>query len=80
MQALRALVHGTVLTVLIGWLLHIGESILVPAVLGAVIVYVIVGLAHVLGRLPALGELLPPRPRYVVSVALIGLAFFMVPT
>ena len=77
MQTLRALVHGTVLTVLIGWLLYIGKSILVPAVLGAVIVYIIVGLAQVLGRLPALGHVLPLRLRYVVSVALIGLAFFM---
>jgi predicted PurR-regulated permease PerM len=45
----------------------------VPAVLGAVIVYVIVGLAHVLGRLPGLGPALPLQLRYAVSIAAIGL-------
>ena len=55
MERLRALVHGTVLMVIIGWLLYIGQAILVPAVLGAVIVYIIVGLAHVQGRLPVIG-------------------------
>ena len=50
MDRLRAVVHGTVLLLIIGWLLTVGKAIFVPAVLGAVIVYVIVGLAHVLGR------------------------------
>ncbi len=77
MERLQALVLGTVLMVIIGWLLYIGQTILVPAVLGALIVYVIVGLAHALGRLPAVGAVLPVRLRYVVSVALIGLAFVM---
>lgn len=77
MERLRALVHGTVLMVLIGWLLYIGQAILVPAVLGAVIVYIIVGLAHVQGRLPRVGAVLPLRVRYVMSVVIIGLAFFM---
>ena len=77
MQTLRPLAHGTVLTVLIGWLLYIGQTILVPPVLGAVIVYIIVGLAHVLARLPVLGAVLPLRLRNAISVALIALAFLM---
>ncbi len=77
MERLRAVVHGSVLLLIIGWLLYIGRAILVPAVLGALIVYVIVGLAHVLGRLPTVGAMMPLRLRYVVSVAIIGLAFFM---
>lgn len=75
MERLRALVHGTVLLLIIGWVLTIGKAIFVPAVLGAVIVYVIVGLAHVLGRLPGLGLVLPLRLRYVVSMLAIALAF-----
>ena len=49
MDRLRAVVHGTVLLLIVGWVLYIGQAILVPAVLGAVVVYVIVGLAQVLG-------------------------------
>jgi predicted PurR-regulated permease PerM len=76
MQRLRALVHGTVLLLIVGWLLHVGKAILVPAVLGAVIVYVIVGLAHALGRLPGLGRALPLQLRYLFSMLVIGLVFF----
>jgi predicted PurR-regulated permease PerM len=77
MERLRAAVYGTVLTLVIGWLLYIGKDIVVPAVLGAVIVYVIVGLAQALGRLPLLGARLPRRLRYLFSMALIGLTFTM---
>jgi predicted PurR-regulated permease PerM len=68
-------VHGTVLLLIIGWALTAGKSIFVPAVLGALVVYVIVGLAHAMGRLPLAGKLFPLRLRYLLSVALIGLAF-----
>jgi AI-2 transport protein TqsA len=77
MDRLRALVHGTVLLLIIGWLLYIGKQIFVPAVLGAVIVYVVVGLAHALGRLPGLGPRLPVQLRYLCSILLIGLSFFL---
>jgi len=72
MERLRALVYGTVLLLCIGWVLHIGKSIFVPAVLGAVIVYIIVGLAEAMGRLPGLGPALPSRLRYVFSILAIA--------
>jgi predicted PurR-regulated permease PerM len=77
MDKLRALLYGSLLLLIFGWVLHIGKAILVPAVLGAVIVYVIVGLAHVLGRLPGLGRALPMQLRYLFSMLVIGLAFFL---
>ncbi len=77
MERLRALVYGTVLMIIVGWVLHVGRDIFVPAVFGAVIVYVIVGLAQVLGRLPAVGGMLPLPLRYVLSIAVIGAAFFL---
>lgn len=76
MDRLRAAAHGTFLLLTIGWVLTIGKEIFVPAVLGAVIVYVIVGLAQVLGRLPLLGPRLPQRLRYLFSMGVIALAFF----
>ena len=72
MDRLRALVYGTVLLIAIGWVLHVGKEIFVPAVLGAVIVYIVVGLAEGLGRLPGLGPVLPSRLRYLFSFAVIG--------
>jgi predicted PurR-regulated permease PerM len=72
MDRLRALVYGTVLLITVGWVLHVGKTIFVPAVLGAVIVYVIVGLAQALDRLPVVGPSLPSRLRYLFSIALIG--------
>jgi predicted PurR-regulated permease PerM len=77
MERLRALVHGTLLVLIIGWVFYIGQVIIVPAVLGAVIVYVIVGLSQVLARLPRLGPLLPLQLRNLVSVLVIGLAFLL---
>jgi predicted PurR-regulated permease PerM len=77
MDRLRAVVHGTVLLLIIGWVLAVGKAIFVPAVLGAVIVYVIVGLAHVLGRVPVAGPWLPLQLRYLVSIGVIALAFFL---
>ena len=74
MDRLRALAYGTVLLLGIGWILHVGKAIFVPAVLGAVIVYIIVGLAQALGRLPGVGPALPSQLRYLISFAAIGLA------
>jgi len=75
MERLRATVYGMVLLVITGWLLFLGQAIFVPAVLGAVIVYVIVGLAQVLERLPQVGARLPVQLRYLFSFLLIGLVF-----
>ena len=73
MERLRALMYGTVLLLCIGWVLHVGQAIFVPAVLGAVIMYIIVGLAEAMGRLPGLGPALPSRLRYLFSILAIGL-------
>ena len=76
MKDTRSLVYGAVLLVSGGWVLYVGKTVFVPAVIGALIMYVIVGLAQALGRMPGLGSRLPMRLRYVVSLAVIGLAFF----
>ena len=77
MERLRTAVYGTVLLLIIGWVLYIGKTIFVPAVLGAVIVYVLVGRPHVLGRTPLVGPRLPLQLRYLFSMVVIGLAFFL---
>jgi predicted PurR-regulated permease PerM len=77
MDRLRAAVYGSLLMLIIGWLLYIGQTIFIPAVFGAVVVYVIVGLAQALGRLPRLGPWLPLQLRYLFSVVVIGLVFLL---
>ena len=58
---------------IIGWVLHIGRAIFIPIVLGAAIVYVIVGLTHAQQRIPILGQALPIQLRYLLAVLFIGL-------
>jgi predicted PurR-regulated permease PerM len=77
MDRLRVLTYGTVLLLGIGWILHVGKAIFVPAVLGAVIVYIIVGLAQALGRLPGVGSSLPSQLRYLIAFAVIALIGFL---
>lgn len=77
MEKLRAAVYATVLLLIIGWVLYIGQAIFIPAVFGAVVVYVVVGLAHVLARTPRVGPKLPLQLRYLFSITVIALAFLL---
>lgn len=76
MERFRTLVYGSVLALIIGWVLYIGRDIFVPVFFGAVVVYVIVGLAHALRRLPGVGHALPVQLRYLLSIAFIAFAVF----
>jgi predicted PurR-regulated permease PerM len=58
--------------VVIGWVLHVGKEVFVPIIFGALVVYVIVGLTRLLGRIPYLGRILPPRIRSALSVLVIA--------
>ena len=71
----EALVHGAALALIIGWVLYIGRGVFVPVVLGVLVVYVIVGLTRLLGRLPYLGRSMPSRLAYALSTLLIGAGF-----
>lgn len=71
MFAMPALVHGMMLLFISGWLLHTGRSVLVPIAFGMVVVYVIVGLAQALERVPVLGRIVPVQVRYILSISII---------
>ena len=68
----HSLVSGAVLAVVIGWVLHIGKEVFVPIIFGALVFYVIVGLTRLLGRIPVIGRILPPRLRSALSVLVIA--------
>ena len=70
--------YSTVLVLIAAWVLYIGRDVLIPAAFGAVVVYVIVGMTHGLGRLPRIGHALPLQLRYALSVAAIAFIFVLV--
>jgi len=67
---LQAIVYGSVLALIVGWVLYIGKGVFVPIVFSTLVVYVIVGLTRVLSRIPGVGRLLPVQMRYALSVLL----------
>ena len=73
----QSLVSGAVLAVIIGWVLYIGKEVFVPIVFGALVVYVIVGLTRLLGRVPFIGRILPRQIHSVLSVLVIAFGLVM---
>ena len=73
---LQSLVNGTVFAIALGWLLYIGRDILVPVVFSILVVYVILGLARLLARIPVMGRKEPGKLHYTASIVLIVLALF----
>ena len=58
-ERLATLFHGAALAFLVGWVLAIGEAVFAPVAIGFVVLFVIVGLARLLGRVPVIGPRLP---------------------
>ncbi len=77
-RRLQAFAYGTLLAVLVGWVLYVGKDVFVPVAFGVVVVYIVSGLASLLSRIPILASVLTTRVRYVLSVLAIAaaLAFF----
>jgi AI-2 transport protein TqsA len=74
----QTLVHGAALGLIIGWVLYIGKDVFVPIVLGAFVVYVIVGLTRLLGGVPVIGRILPVQARSALSVLVIAFGLIAV--
>ncbi|CAN5783378.1 AI-2E family transporter [soil metagenome] len=68
----RNLVYGIALALMIGWVLYLGRGIIVPVVASILIVYIILGLARLLARLPVIGPHVPAPLRYLASILVIG--------
>jgi predicted PurR-regulated permease PerM len=69
-RTLSTWVQVGVLVVIAGWILHLGRTVFVPAVLAALLVYVILGLTRLSGRLPRVGPWLPAGVRALIAVAI----------
>ena len=77
MLQLQKLVYGAILALIIGWVLYIGKNVFIPVAFGAVVVYIIVGLAHMLHKIPYGGRILPIGLRQTLSVLVIVFALLM---
>lgn len=73
----QALVYGTVFAVVVGWVLYIGRDILVPIVFSVLVLYVIIGSARLLARVPIIGPALPVHVHYGLSTLTILIALML---
>lgn len=83
MTGMQSLVHGMLLMLISGWMLYIGRDVLIPVAFGILVVYVILGLAQGLRRIPVVGRLLPIQLCYLLSMAIIvstvaGLTYLLI--
>lgn len=67
---LQSWVYAALLALIVGWVLHLGRAVFVPATLGALLVYVILGLTRLAARLPVVGPRLPGSLRAVIAVGM----------
>ena len=65
---LEAFVYGSLLALMVGWVLYLGKSVFAPIVLAMLVVFVIVGLTRQLARIPVVGAALPLQLRYALAV------------
>ncbi|MER2507563.1 MAG: AI-2E family transporter [Amaricoccus sp.] len=65
------LVLGVALALMIGWILIIGRSVILPVVASVIVAYVVLGLSELIGRIPGLRQL-PVGVRYLVAIVAIG--------
>lgn len=72
-RRLQSLVHGVALAAILGWILYVGQQVLVPIVFSVLVAYVIGGLARAIKRLPLIGPRMPVQLRYLLSILSFGL-------
>ena len=68
---LQAVTYGTVLTLAAGFVLWIGQSVLLPIAFSILAVYVIVGTSNLVSRVPWLGSRLPGSVQYAAGFLLV---------
>ncbi|MGJ7510726.1 AI-2E family transporter [Variovorax sp. GT1P44] len=74
----QTFVYGTAIALMIGWIFFIGRDVFVPIMFSVFVVYVILGLARLIARIPLLGPKLPPFVISILSVLIIAFGLFMV--
>lgn len=68
----RNLVYGLAFTLMIGWVLYIGQNVFIPVIGSVILAYIIIAVAQWLERVPAVGLMMPGSIRYTISILLIA--------
>jgi AI-2 transport protein TqsA len=77
-ERFQTLVYGTAVAIMIGWIFYIGRDVFVPIMFSVFVVYVILGLARLIAKVPVLGPMLPQFVVSLLSVLLIGAGLALV--
>lgn len=76
MSRLALVTYSFALMLMLGWLLVVGQSILLPVLVGVIAVYILTTAAEALVPLPVIGRL-PHRWRRLRALALVTLGFLI---
>ncbi|MGB7431348.1 MAG: AI-2E family transporter [Ahrensia sp.] len=68
----RNLVYGLALTLMIGWVLYIGQNVFIPVIGSIILAYIIIAVAQWLERVPLIGPVMPGSIRFTISILLIA--------
>jgi len=74
----QTFVYGCAIALMIGWVLYIGRDIFVPIMFSVFVVYVILGIARLIARVPLIGPMLPGFVVSLLSVLIIALGLVLV--
>ncbi len=64
--------YGVALACVVGWVLFTGRNVFVPFAFGFIVVFIVAGVARLIGRVPVVGPRLPSWLCLLLSIALIG--------
>ncbi|MEL6202027.1 MAG: AI-2E family transporter [Pseudomonadota bacterium] len=67
----RNFVYGVALTLMIAYVLYIGQNVFIPVIASVILAYIVIALAQRMGDVPYVGKLLPVPIRYTISIVII---------
>jgi len=77
-ERFQTFVYGTAIALMLGWVFYIGRNVFVPIMFSVFVVYVILGLARLIGKVPLLGPALPQLVISMLSVLTIAVGLGLV--
>ncbi|WP_306118304.1 MULTISPECIES: AI-2E family transporter [unclassified Roseitalea] len=67
----RNFVYGLALALMIGWILYIGQAVIIPVIASVILAYIVTAIAQYMQRIPVIGPLTPSSVRFSISIAMI---------
>ena len=67
----RNFVYGLALALMIGYILYIGQNVIIPVIASIILAYIVSALAEYMRHVPGLGPLIPSPIRFLISILVI---------